>query len=142
MVKGALKDATFMYKKDATETKQFDCKDIGDGLEQCVFIAGDIGDWEKKGFKSAKQNRQAIKFSSTDGVKDAKMASYEAEEAHDENWPRITNANCSFGAKINCKDQNNHKIRCTKNYWGSVNCIDHQGHNIDWLSNWVSSQVS
>lgn len=114
MVKGALKDATFMYKKDATETKQFDCKDIGDGLEECVFIAGDIGDWEKRGFKGAKQNRQAIKFSSTDGVKGCDMKSYEAEIAHDPNWPRITNANCSFGGgKANCKDQNGHKIRCT-----------------------------
>jgi len=141
MVKGALKDATFLYEKDTTETKPFDCKEISGGLEQCVFVAGDIDDWEKKGFKGAKQTRQAIKFSSADGVKDVKMASYEAEEAHDDTWPRITNANCNFGAEVNCKDQNNHKIRCSKTSSGAVNCIDHQGNSISWLSDWATSVV-
>ena len=49
MLKGAMAKATFMYKKDDTNTKPFDCKDIDGGLEQCTFYVGDIGDWKAKG---------------------------------------------------------------------------------------------
>ncbi len=50
MKKGAMAAATFKYHKDLSETKPLNCKEISGGLEQCTFIAGEIGDWKDRGY--------------------------------------------------------------------------------------------